>query len=544
VSGTRAAVAGFGGAVLGGVLYFTGYLGFGVWPCLMVFLVPLWRSLERADSWRRAAGVGLAFGWTAFAGGFLWLWPLVDAFLGGSHLAGFVLWLGYGTWFALEFVVYALLFHLLRARGWALALAGVAPLVAIEWLQPQVFPLYAGAGLIGAPVLVQTADLGGPLLLTALLAGANVAACETWTWWCGLRARPLGAWVVALAVSTLVAGYGVARVRSIDAAAPEDAPALRVGLVQANLGVLEKRRQSVLTHRRHLEQTRELLAEGPVDLVVWPETAYVRGLRRPLPLSGRPIVDDVAVPLLFGSASVRDEDGRLVKANSVFLVGADGMIRSVYDKNLLIPLSEYLPLRDRVPALARWFPDVQEFTAAHDAPAVALGPWRIATPICYEAIRPEFVRRMVRASKPHLLVTLANDAWFGDSQEPWLHLGLARLRAVEHRRYLVRATNSGISAIVDPAGRITVRSGVLARENLRGTVRFRDGETIYGRAGDWPGVAATAAVILGLCFRRRRSQPSAPPGPSGSAAAGGPSRDRPTGAACAAADRRRRAGSA
>jgi apolipoprotein N-acyltransferase len=497
-------VGGLGGAVLGGVLYFTGYLGFGVWPCLLIFLAPLWRSLDRAESGRRAAAVGLVFGWTAFAGGFLWLWPLVDAFLGGSRLAGAVLWLAYGTWFAAEFVGYALLAHLLRARGWPIASAGVAPLVAIEWLQPQVFPLYAGAGLVGAPVLVQTADLGGPLLLTALLGLANVVAYETWTWWRGLRGRPLGTWMAGLAGSALVVGYGVTTMHRVETAAAK-APALRVGLVQANLGVLEKRRQSVVTHRRHLEQTRELLAEEPVDLVVWPETAYVRGLRRPLPLSGRPIVEDVSVPLLFGSASVRDEDGRLVKANSVFLVGADGMISSVYDKNLLIPLSEYVPLRERLPALARWFPDVQEFTAARDTPAVTLGPWRIATPICYEAIRPEFVRRMVRASKPHLLVTLANDAWFGDSQEPWLHLGLARLRAVEHRRFLVRATNSGVSAIVDPAGRVTAQSGVLTRENLRGTVRLRDGETVYDLAGDWPGMVATGAVMLGLCFRRRRS---------------------------------------
>jgi len=504
VSRLRSGLDAFGGAVLGGVLYFTGYLGYGVWPCLLVFLVPLWRSLERAHDLRLASAVGLVFGATAFAGGFLWLWPLVDAFLGGNHLAGALLWLAYGAWFSAEFVAYALLFRLLRSRGRGLAAAGVAPLVAIEWLQPQVFPLYAGAGLVNAPLLIQTADLGGPLLLTALVGGANMVLYESWTWWRGLRSRPLGTWVGALVGSALVVGYGVTILRLIELRGMK-ATALRVGVVQANLGVLEKRQQSVLTHRRHLDQTRELLAEGPVDLVVWPETAYVRGLRRPLPLSGRPIVEDVSVSLLFGSASVRDEDGRLIKANSVFLVGEDGMIRSVYDKNLLIPLSEYVPLRDRLPALARWFPDVQEFTAAQDTPAITMGPWRIATPICYEAIRPEFVRRMVLASKPHLLVTLANDAWFGDSHEPWLHLGLARLRAVEHRRFLVRATNSGVSAIVDPAGRIVARTGVLTRENLRGTVLLWDGETTYDLLGDWPGKVATAIVVLALCVPRRRS---------------------------------------
>src|SRR6185436_8366232 len=113
-----------------------------------------------------------------------------------------------------------------------------------------------------------------------------------------------------------------------------------------------------------------------------------------------------------------------------------------------------------------------------------------------EAIRPELVRRMVAETHAHLLVTLANDAWFGDSQEPWLHLGLAQLRAVEQRRWLVRATNSGVSAIVDPAGRIVSRTGLLTRESLRGTVRMLQGETLYARLGDWPGWLALIVVVL------------------------------------------------
>jgi apolipoprotein N-acyltransferase len=513
-------------AALGGVLYFLGYLGWGAWPCLFVFLVPLWRALAMRPGTRAAALAGLVFGLTAFAGGFLWLWPLAEAFLGGNRVLGAFLWLAYGAWFALGFVVYAVLVQAIRRRGWPLALAGMAPLVVVEWLQPQVFPLYAGAGLTGVPALVQTADLGGPLLLTALLAAANVAAYDAWSWWRGRRTPPWTSAAAAGGVLVCALAYGVARASALAATAPA-APALDVGLVQANLGLLEKRRQSLVAHRRHLELTRELLAVGPVDLVVWPETAYVRGLRRPLPISGRPIAGDVSVPLLFGAATVREDGGRLVTSNSVLLVGGDGMIREAYDKNLLIPLSEYVPLAGWVPAMRGWLPNVQEFAAATDTPALALGPWRIATPICYEAIRPDFVRRMVRAGAPHLLVTIANDAWFGDSQEPWIHLALARLRAVEHRRWLVRATNSGVSAIVDPAGRIVARSGMLTQENLRGTVRLLEGSTIYARLGDWPGPLAGLVVAAALLFSTpsRRAAAGAPPprrGRAGSRAGGAP----------------------
>jgi apolipoprotein N-acyltransferase len=255
-------------------------------------------------------------------------------------------------------------------------------------------------------------------------------------------------------------------------------------------------------HRLHLDQTRELLAEGPLDLVVWPETAYLRGLRRPLPVSGDPVREELRVPLLFGGSSVHEEGGRRVRSNSALLVGADGVIRDAYDKNLLIPLAEYAPFAHLVPGLAALFPHLQEFRAARDAPPLALGPWRIATPICYEAVRPEFVRRMVAEGGAHLIVTLANDAWFGDSQEPWIHLALARLRAIELRRDLVRSTNSGVSALVDAAGRVVARTGLLTRENLRGEVRPLSGRTLYARLGDWPGALALGATAVALARRR------------------------------------------
>jgi apolipoprotein N-acyltransferase len=489
-------------AIAGGTLYFLGYVGWGVWPCLLVFLVPLWWALaeEPAPTLRGSMLIGLAFGGAAYAGGHLWLWSLVDPFFDGRRVLGAVLWSVYGLWFALAFVVYAALFWGIRRRGWPIAIAGVPALVLIEWRQPQIFPLYAGNGLVAVPVLAQTADLGGPLLLTALLGATSAIVYASIEWWNGRRRSVLTASVAGLALAAAVLGYGRVRMAAVDARAAET-PALRVGVVQANLDIRDKDRLGVATHRQHLAQTRELLADGDLELVVWPESAYVRGIRRPLPLSGRPIVDDLAVPLLFGASSVQEVEGRKIRSNSALLVGDDGTIRDVYDKNLLIPLAESTPFAGVLPALARLFPHAEEFLAARDVPALRLGPWRIATPICYEAIRPEFVRRMMRESHPDLLITLANDAWFGDSQEPWLHLALAQLRAIEQRRYLVRATNSGVSAVVDAAGRVVRRTGLLTRENLRGTVHPLDGETLYARFGDWPGWTALAMVVLALVLR-------------------------------------------
>jgi apolipoprotein N-acyltransferase len=249
-----------------------------------------------------------------------------------------------------------------------------------------------------------------------------------------------------------------------------------------------------------------------VDLVVWPETVYTRGLLRPLPLSGQIIRQEVQVPLLFGASTVRTETGRRLKYNSALLVGADGVIRDAYDKNLLIPFTEYVPLADLAPQMAARWAAASHFAAATDVPPLRLGPWRISTPICYEAVRPAFVRRMMLEARPHLIVTLANDAWFGDSQEPWLHLAMARFRAVEHRRYVVRATNSGVSAVIDPAGREIAGTGLLARENLRATVHMLDDATLYTTAGDWAGWAAAVLVMIAFATARPRPDASSLPG--------------------------------
>lgn len=495
--GTARALA---GAALGGALFFLGYAGWGVWPLALVAWAALWWGLEaaRARGVAAAALAGFVFGWVAHAGGFGWLWRLVDVFLDGNRPLGAALWLAHSAWFAAAYAAYAALYAALRARGWAVAAAGVAPLLAVEWLWPALFPVRLGDAFVDRTAFVQIADLGGALLVTALALVVNAAVFETLRWAAGARPLPRGTWAAAALAVGAAAAYGTLRIRALEDAVAR-APELRAGVVQGNLDVLAKRRDPERMHAAYLQQTRELLADGSVDLVVWPETVYTRGIQGPLPVAGDLIRRDLGVPLLFGAASVRSgPDGRSLTYNSAFLIEADGAIRDGYDKNLLIPLAERLP----VGALARWLPHADHFGAAADTPPLTLGPWRMATPICYEAIVAGFVRRMVREARPNLLVMLSNDSWFGDSQEPWLHLNLARLRAIEHRRFVVRAANGGVSAIIDPLGRLAGRTGLLTRENLRGSVRALYADTVYARLGDWPGALATAAVAALLLVRR------------------------------------------
>lgn len=501
-------------AALGGAAFCLGYPGFGLWPFALVAWALLFAALEEEKGDGPPGGetpsfsllgtvpflhflrIGFVFGFVAHAAGFAWLWRLVDVFLGGNVALGAAFWLAHALWFSAGYALYALLYGTLRARGWPVALAGTAPLVAIEWLQPQLFRAHLGDAFVDRLPFVLIADLGGALAVSALIVLANAALYETWRWLRRRRTRPVGTWIVAGVAFAASFAYGAIRLAIVerDVAA---APSLRVGVVQANADVLAKRRDPEAMHALYLAQSRELLAEEPVDLLVWPETVYTRGIEGSLPVAGHPIRRDLDVPLLFGAATLRSApDGQSLKYNSALLVGADGAIRSGYDKNLLVPFAEWVPFGER---LRPFFPHALEFGATDATPPLVLGAFRMATPICYEAAVPSFVRRMVREAQPNLLVTLSNDAWFGDSHEPWIHLAVARMRAIEQRRFVVRATNSGVSALIDPAGRIVARSSLLTRENLRGKVYAIETTTLYQRFGDWLGwLAAFACLAMAL----------------------------------------------
>ena len=181
---------------------------------------------------------------------------------------------------------------------------------------------------------------------------------------------------------------------------------------------------------------------------------------------------------------------------------------SRYDKQYLLTFGEYLPFGDTFPILYKWSPNSGHFSPGHvarPAPARRRGATHPVTVlICYEDILPRFTNDAVRHADPELLVNMTNDAWFGDTAEPWEHLALAQLRAVEHRRYLVRGTNSGVSAVVDPVGRVVAHSGTFRQEaHLRARSTGCASHTVYERIGDWPWLLVSGGLIY-LAFRRRQ----------------------------------------
>jgi apolipoprotein N-acyltransferase len=304
---------------------------------------------------------------------------------------------------------------------------------------------------------------------------------------------------VAIGVVALTLVYGVIRIGQIEGVMKR-APKLRVGIAQSNMGIYQKWDDPREGLRRHRDLSAELQEQG-VDMLVWPESAYVYRIpRSERDLKTRVLGRRLHTPLLFGA--VTSDDDRVF--NTAVMMDGDGRVLGRYDKTYLLAFGEYLPFGDTFPVLYDWSPNSSRFEAGTSLDPIRFRDWAISILVCYEDILPRFTRDLVRHGRPHLLVNMTNDAWFGDTNEPHIHLALAALRSVEHRRYLIRATNTGVSAFVDPVGRVYRKGPTFDVAKLRATVGMIRTTTVYGHIGDTIGWASVAGVGWLIWATRRR----------------------------------------
>jgi apolipoprotein N-acyltransferase len=251
------------------------------------------------------------------------------------------------------------------------------------------------------------------------------------------------------------------------------------------------------------------------DLVVWPEVPAPFTLRDvAFAQRAAGIARAAHSDFLLGIVNWRPSTstGRLEPFNSAALLGPDGSESFVYDKIHLVPFSEYIPWRDWL-----WFASdltglVGDFSRGTQYAVGQLPGGRFSVLICYEAIFPDQVRRYVKEGA-ELLINISNDGWFGRSSAPAQHLAMARVRAAENRRWLLRDTNTGHTVSVDPYGRIVARLEQYKRGVLDTPYGFRTDATLYTRWGDWVAwLSAGASLTLLLAAARSRSK--APAGAS------------------------------
>lgn len=482
------------------------------WGTLPGLLGALW-LIERSPTTGAFLRWSLLFGALAIGYGYRWLAPTITLF-GGVHPAlAWLLTALFGILGVAHGWVFALVWRSWLARGQRPhPLTTAALWVACESLVPRLFPWMVGHGFVDVAPVRQAAEWGGVPGVSFVALCLVLPLYEALRWAFPIAGRPAARPLAALAtfaVGVALGAHGLVRYGEVRAEEREAGERLAVGVVQPNIGgshkreaenqQLDARRDTV---RAYSEGSRRAAAAG-AELIVWPETAVTDSIgyraNHPgqtnglLQSRGYAVLEDLGVDhdFLIGAyekketrADLKSEGPPPDERWNVAALrgrGAHGATWSTFRKVYLIPFGEAMPLGlpdSFLPQRFRMLPG--------EAPQalLELGKHRLLPFLCYEGILADYVRESAGGTRPALLVSLANDSWFGDTWEPWQHLNFTRFRAVEHRAPLVRATNTGVSAFVSASGEVEARLAVGVDDVLvRDVPMLAGGTTIYVRYG-------------------------------------------------------------
>jgi apolipoprotein N-acyltransferase len=490
-------------AALSGVLLALSFplpgLSFLAW----VALIPL-LAVCRGASPREAGRWGFVTGIIAFGGIVYWVNIVMTTYGRLPLPVSLVLYLLLTAYLAL----YPAAFAWLVARGAAVRIPVVvaAPVAwtALEFLRAHLLTGFPWACLGHSQYrilpLIQVADLTGVYGLSFLLVIANVVL------WGVVRSTleqgpfPLRGMLVLFLVVGGVVGYGGLKLTSSGEGEP-----LRVALLQGNIPQDVKwdpafQESTIAIYER---LTREAAAGG-ARLVVWPESAAPFYLQDDRLRAERiqSLARNLKAAMVVGSPAYEMGAGTVRYFNSAFLVDDGGAIAGRSDKVHLVPFGEYVPLGRLFPFVSKMVVGIGDFSPGRGTIPLAGGPTPLGVLICFEGIFPEIGRGYVAAGA-RLLVSITNDAWFGRSSAPHQHLAMTVFRAVENRVPLVRAANTGISAIIDSRGHIRGMTTLFTEGQLGGEVRISNEGSFYTRHGDLFAITCLAALLAGGLFAWR-----------------------------------------
>ncbi|MFH0872644.1 MAG: apolipoprotein N-acyltransferase [bacterium] len=392
-------------------------------------------------------------------------------------------WLLPALWVSLEFLRNYLL------SGFPWNLLGYS-----QYQSPHFLQLASLTGVYGLSFLI--------LLVNATLAYALLQS---------LRSRSvLKALLGAGIALALVLSYGHFRIHHL-----REGERIKVAVAQGNIDQSLKwnpaRQRETLEIYKRL--TREASRSRPA-MIVWPETAlpfYLR-LEAKYRQEMQSLANETGSYLLVGSPDYEQEGREIRYFNSAFLLspGKDSLER--YDKIHLVPFGEYVPLRRFLPWVSKLVVGIGDFSAGQEARIFSLPAAKFGVTVCFEAIFPELARNY-RARGADFLINITNDAWFGKTAAPYQHLAMATVRAVENGCYLVRAANTGISAVISPVGRIIQSSSLFTEDQFTADLSLSTNLTPYARYGDVFAqccLLITLVLILGRLWpawvRKRKTQ--------------------------------------
>ena len=475
---------GLGGALAlaGGMIYPLAFSPYEIWALALASFAALYVAISGTVGRWEAAIHCFLFGIGKFGVGAYWIFVSLYSYADVSVVLAATLFLTFliivsGIFSLVALFVVSTRYRILDALFFA---AGVS-IVELALSMPFAlsFPwLHLGYALIDTP-LSSFAPLGGVWVVSfiGVLSGVAIGQAVKRRWENFGFATVL--WVVGFVLPTT---------------SWEEGEEISVALVQGNVPLEAKWEaeswESLLAHHLRLSQR-----VSNVDLVVWPESAIPANIRE-IEQQVLSSAEELDGRLVFGTFETMPAGSEGASYN-VVATFAQGEI-STFGKEQLVPFAEYIPLRNVFGTLLQplGYPMSSLAPQSGSQPPLRLGDTTLGVSICYEVAFPHIVRR--RAQGAELLVVLSEDSWLGDTTGPWQHMQIARMRALELGKYLLRATNDGVTAIVDPSGSI---KGTLDRyrvDVLRGRVARIDGRsTVYARFGLVP-FAVLILLVIGV----------------------------------------------
>lgn len=497
-------------ALLSGLLLFLSFPKFGNGILAWVALIPLFHALRDAKP-REALKIGFLTGLIAHVGILYWISYVVVQYGYLPVYAGIAVMVLLAAYLSLYTALFAMGIVFLRARGHDLYLAAPLLWTVLEFIRSYFLTGFPWENLAYSQYLfgniIQIADITGIygisfaiVLINAVLYNAVTAQSR--------RRRSLMAGIgTACSILLLLQGYGHFRIASIQESLKK-ASSIEVALVQGNID------QNIKWDERYQRQTLDIYRSlslrsipAPGGLVVWPETAAPFYFERP-GLLQETVVQLARISgrtLLFGSPCYEEGNGKVSLMNSAYLLRHDGAVAGRYDKVHLVPYGEYIPLRQFFPFIGKLVAGVGDFRPGRGYDPLVSDGRRFGVLICYEGIFPEAARHYKR-NRADLLVNITNDAWFGRTSAPYQHLSMTVFRAVENRLYLIRAANTGVSAVIDPTGVILSRTDLFDRTVLKDEVKFIDEKTFYAAYGDaFVYLCGLMLILTDFIQKRRRN---------------------------------------
>ena len=505
--------------ILSALLYSLAFSFSSAASLLFVSLVPLFISFEISKTVRIAMIKGAAFGALSGSGITWWIITAAHKQYDLSLLKSVLLFLLIVVLpMALIYMLFAIgYYYLFRDRRYpVLVIAGIPSLwITIDYCVsllpigvPWIFAGYAAAPL---STFIQVADIGGVYLLTFLVVYVNVAVFMVLKEICNidsengidwkaivhvkeaLRKRVYLPIVALLILMILVLPYGISRhIQWGQHTQDLTGNGIESVVIQGNFTSQQRWQDNNIFQRIEVYRslTENHINRNVTSLMVWPETVLNSSM-----ISHEKLASMMSSLLSENSmlitGAVFRPSGKEVY-NSAYVISGNRRIAR-YDKNILLPYAESSPLG--VAVLDNYYTAPDFFNRGYTAPIVKTSNGTIGISICFEQVYPSYIRGSVDLGAT-LLVNISNDSWFGDTTQPVQHLNCSVIRAVEHRRYLVRAANSGYSAIINAAGDVTNVTGLFKRDVIRGSVQHVEARSIYTRYGDMVLYLALMVLLL------------------------------------------------